>query len=75
MAKDEVKFYKDHAKEWRWSRLDMGNQKEVGASSEGYKNYRDCYDNAYSQFTDTVEYDRPAFDETNDESVQLTIDD
>lgn len=76
MLKDKVKFYKDNAGEWRWSRLNMGNYREVGASSEGYKNYRDCYANAHGQFGITVDYDRPTFDESGDPPpTELVVDD
>jgi uncharacterized protein YegP (UPF0339 family) len=44
-ANDKFEFYKDNKKEWRWSRT-APNGREVGASSEGYKNKSDCEDNA-----------------------------
>lgn len=66
MGKDKVKFYKDEAREWRWSRLDMGNYKEVGAASEGYVRYADCFSNAFDQFGDTVDYDKPTFAASGD---------
>jgi uncharacterized protein YegP (UPF0339 family) len=38
-------FYKDRRGEWRW-RKRAGNNKIVGASSEGFKNRVDCIRNA-----------------------------
>lgn len=43
--KDVFKFYKDQKNEWRWKRV-ADNNRTVGASTEGYKNYADCYENA-----------------------------
>jgi uncharacterized protein YegP (UPF0339 family) len=63
---DKVLFYRDNQDEWRWQRKDEGNHREVGAASEGYKRYRDAYDNAYSQFGDTVQYIKWPLDETGD---------
>lgn len=42
---DTWEFYKDAKKEWRWKRT-SSNGKEVGASTEGYKNKKDCVSNA-----------------------------
>ena len=42
---DKREIYKDKAGEWRW-RCIAPNGKEVGASSEGYKNRGDCLENA-----------------------------
>ena len=43
--KDRWEFYKDAKNEWRWRRT-AGNNRIVGASSEGYKNRLDCVANA-----------------------------
>ena len=43
--KDRWEFYKDAKGEWRWRRI-AGNNRIVGASSEGYKNRKDCVANA-----------------------------
>ncbi|MGI9244933.1 MAG: DUF1508 domain-containing protein [Verrucomicrobiales bacterium] len=43
--KDRWEFYKDAKNEWRWRRI-AGNNRIVGASSEGYKNRLDCVANA-----------------------------
>lgn len=48
-SKDTVSIYKDSVGEWRWKRI-ATNGKEVGASTEGYKNKQDCLDNANRQF-------------------------
>jgi uncharacterized protein YegP (UPF0339 family) len=47
MAKqnDKWEFYKDSSEEWRWRRT-ASNGRIVGASTQGYKNKRDCVDNA-----------------------------
>ncbi len=45
MDKDKWVFYKDEKQEWRWRRH-APNNKEVGASTEGYGNKRDCVTNA-----------------------------
>jgi uncharacterized protein YegP (UPF0339 family) len=46
--KDELEIYKDAANEWRWRRK-AGNNRTVGASTEGYKNKKDCEANAKRQ--------------------------
>jgi uncharacterized protein YegP (UPF0339 family) len=46
--KDNLEVYKDKAGEWRWKRI-APNNREVGASTEGYKNRRDCEANAKRQ--------------------------
>ena len=38
---DRWEFYKNPKGEWRWKRI-APNGKEVGASTEGYKNEADC---------------------------------
>lgn len=43
---DQVRFYRDEGGDWRWRRIDLGNHKEVGASSEGYENKADMVENA-----------------------------
>ena len=43
---DKCTFYQDSKKEWRWTRFSAGNNKIVGASTEGYKNKADCIENA-----------------------------
>jgi uncharacterized protein YegP (UPF0339 family) len=43
--RDRWEFYKDAKSEWRWRRV-AGNNRIVGASSEGYKNRGDCVANA-----------------------------
>ena len=68
-------FYEDEAMEWRWRRRDGGNHTEVGASSEGYVSYRGCFDNAFSQFGDTVTYHRKSVEESGDPAVSMEIDD
>lgn len=45
MNADVWTFYKDAAGEWRWKRC-APNGEEVAASTEGYKNKRDCKANA-----------------------------
>jgi len=42
---DKLEFYMDEAKEHRW-RLTAKNGEIVGASSEGYKNKKECWENA-----------------------------
>ncbi len=42
---DKWEFYKDKNVEWRW-KCTAPNGKEVGASTEGYKNRSDCEANA-----------------------------
>ncbi len=42
---DKWVFYKDEQQNWRWRRH-APNNKEVGASTEGYSNKRDCITNA-----------------------------
>ncbi len=42
---DRWKFYKNQKKEWRWKRY-APNNKTVGASTESYKNKKDCESNA-----------------------------
>jgi uncharacterized protein YegP (UPF0339 family) len=42
---DKWEFYKDDRGEWRWRRK-APNGRIVGASSEGYKNKKDCIENA-----------------------------
>ena len=43
--KDKWEFAKDAKGEWRWTRT-ATNGKIVGKASEGYKNEKDCQDNA-----------------------------
>jgi len=43
---DSWKIYQDTRGEWRWERKSAGNNKIVGASTEGYKNRSDCVANA-----------------------------
>lgn len=43
---DKLQLYQDKAGEWRWTRRAPNNE-EVGASTEGYKNYKDCWSNAF----------------------------
>jgi uncharacterized protein YegP (UPF0339 family) len=38
MSEDHATLYRDAKGEWRWKRVDSGNHKEVGASTEGYEN-------------------------------------
>lgn len=53
--KDRWEFYKDVRGEWRWRRI-AGNGRIVGASSEGYKNRKDCLANAIRDgYEDAVE--------------------
>ena len=42
---DDLSYYTDENGEWRWKRTAPNNE-EVGASTEGYKNYGDCVENA-----------------------------
>ncbi len=42
---DRWEFYQDGKGDWRWRRI-AANGKEVGASTEGYKNKSDCEANA-----------------------------
>ena len=42
---DKWEFYKDHKLEWRWRRK-SANIRIVGAATEGYKNKKDCMENA-----------------------------
>lgn len=42
---DKWTFYQDPKNDWRWKRQSTNN-KLVGASTEGYKNKKDCLDNA-----------------------------
>ncbi len=53
MVKSVWKFYKDKAGEWRWSQT-ASNGKVVGASTEGYKNRKDCYKNAIVNGYNTI---------------------
>lgn len=41
---DKTEIYKDAKGEWRWRKVST-NGKIVGASTEGYKNKKDCEDN------------------------------
>jgi uncharacterized protein YegP (UPF0339 family) len=43
---DEITYIKDARGDWRWQRIDLGNHKEVGASSEGYENKAEMKENA-----------------------------
>ena len=43
---DEWRVYKDKAGEYRWHRKAL-NGEVVGASTEGYKNLKECIENAY----------------------------
>ncbi len=43
--RDKWEFYKDKNSEWRWRRT-APNGRIVGASTEGYHNKADCFDNA-----------------------------
>jgi uncharacterized protein YegP (UPF0339 family) len=45
MPEDKWEFYTDDKGEWRWRRI-APNSREVGASTEGYKNRADCESNA-----------------------------
>jgi hypothetical protein len=63
---DKVEFYRDAKDEWRWHRKDEGNHSILSTSGEGFVQYRSAYDNAYSQFGDTVEYVKWPHDETGD---------
>lgn len=45
IGKDVWAVGKDTKKEWRWCRI-APNGRVVGASTEGYKNKKDCVDNA-----------------------------
>ncbi len=63
---DKVEFYRDSAGEWRWHRKDEGNHSVLSDSGEGYVRYRDAYDNAYSQFGDTVAYVKWPISDTGD---------
>jgi uncharacterized protein YegP (UPF0339 family) len=72
---DKVEFYRDAQEEWRWTRTNTGNYEVVGASSEGYTTYRNCYDNAYSQFGDTVEYVKWAHEATGDPVASMEVED
>jgi len=45
VAEDNWNVYEDKANEWRWRRT-APNGEIVGASTEGYKDYDDCVDNA-----------------------------
>ncbi len=40
-----TQMYKDSKKEYRWKTL-AGNNRTIGASTEGYKNPTDCEKNA-----------------------------
>jgi uncharacterized protein YegP (UPF0339 family) len=42
---DTWQFYKDKAGEWRWRRM-SSNGRIVGASTEGYKDGKECKANA-----------------------------
>ena len=42
---DTWEIYPDNRKEWRWRRI-ARNGRNVGASSEGYRNQQDCIANA-----------------------------
>ena len=42
---DSWEFYKGENGDWYWDRK-AANHKIVGASSEGYRHYTDCVDNA-----------------------------
>lgn len=42
---DSVVFYRDAEQKWRWRRSDAGNNKIIGASSEAFENFKDCYAN------------------------------
>jgi uncharacterized protein YegP (UPF0339 family) len=42
---DKWEIYQDSSGDWRWRRI-ASNGREVGASSEGYRNRADCVANA-----------------------------
>lgn len=42
---DKWEFYTDSRGDWRWRRV-ASNGREVGASTEGYRNRADCVANA-----------------------------
>ena len=42
---DKWAIYKDPKGQWRWKRT-ASNGRQVGASTEGYKNQADCVANA-----------------------------
>jgi uncharacterized protein len=46
--KDKLEIYEDKKGEWRWKRI-APNHVEVGASTESYKNKKDCEANAKRQ--------------------------
>lgn len=52
-----VVLYKDAAKEWRWKRIDGGNNRETAASSESYRRRLDAWDNAVDINGGEVIYD------------------
>ncbi len=58
--KDRWEIYKDAKNEWRWRRI-AGNNRIVGASTEGYKNRHDCVANAGRNGCDEEELE-PAAD-------------
>lgn len=45
---DTVVFHKDALDQWRWTRK-AANGEIVGASSEGYKNFKECRENLFRQ--------------------------
>lgn len=40
----KIKYYQDNKNEWRWE-VKADNNKIIGASTEGYKNEKDCREN------------------------------
>ena len=54
----DLEFYKSGVifREWRW-RVRAKNGKIIGASSEGYKNRKDCVYNAQSLGLSLLEHD------------------
>ncbi len=72
---DTVEFYREANGDWRWHRKDEGNHKILSDSGEGFTQYRHAYNNAYSQFGDTVDYVKWPLNESGDEPVSLEIED
>ena len=47
MLENLISFYQNkESDEWRWTMFAKENKKLIGASTESYKNYEDCYNNA-----------------------------
>jgi len=61
---DTVEFYKGDDGDWWWKRTAPNNER-VGGSTEGYRNFKDCLDNAMRNNGNAVAYINPRKDEAD----------